>query len=127
MIFIFTVRQCFFSVIYQKKITNLLELLHLANLGSLSAAIQYSNLCYPLTISATLSLVLFASTMIYHMDLLIKANYSPYNQLRVKIFTFIFEKKMKANTAAEENVVEVRKPEYHSTAFIELREPLITQ
>ena len=126
-IFIFTIRQCFFSVIYQKKFTNLLELLHLANLGSLSAAIQYSNLCYPLTISATLSLVLFASTMIYHMDLLIKANYSPYNQLRVKIFTCIFKKKMKANAAAEENVVEVRTPEYHSTAFIELREPLITQ
>ena len=123
-VLIFTIRQCFSSVVYKTKISNLLELFHLANLGGLAAAIQYSHSCYPLTISATLSLLLFVCTLIYHVNLVIPSS-SSCHWLQEKIQSLFFCKKIKTTDGAKEITIKDNVPVCPSTTFIELREPLI--
>ena len=119
------IRPC--SVVNRKKMTNLLEALHFVNLGAISLALQYGDLCAVLTLSATFSLVLFVFTLIYHITSQIRENNFIHKKVKEKIQYLFFTAKLKSRKSNEsDNVVTPSQTHGHpSTTYIELREELI--
>ena len=123
-VFMLAIRQSFWDIVYQKKLADLLELLHLVNLVVLSAALLYGHLCYTLTISAALSLVLFTGTLLYHLNLETKGKLLLYTKVFNKLHLLIIGKKCDP-TIASEDKVEASETKGHTTTYVELRETLI--
>ena len=111
------------SVLYRNKIVGLLELFYLTNLGILATVLQVNDtLCAAITVSISLSFIVFVGTLLYHLHQETKQN-SLYKMIKKKIYKMVLVIKTKCGTSLQEDKYVI--PEGATTSNFELRESLI--
>ena len=112
------------SVLYRNKVVGLLELFYLTNLGILATVLQVNDtLCAAITVSISLSFIVFVGTLLYHLHQETKQS-SLYKMIKKKIYKMVFVMKTKCGSSEKEgkNVI----PEDGATSsYFDLRESLI--
>ena len=108
--------------LYRNKVVGLLQLFYLSNLGILATVLLVSDaLCAVITVSISLSFIVFVGTFVYHLHQQTKMNNS-YKTIRNKIYEMI-TKHNKTGTTEEDKILN---PEQGaSSSYFELRESLI--
>ena len=110
--------------VYRNKVVGLLDLFYLANLGILATVLQVNKtLCSAITVSISLSFIVFVGTLLHHLHQETKQN-SLYKIIKKIISEIVVVIKIKCGTfKKEEN--EVIPEEGSTTSYFELRESLI--
>ena len=110
--------------LYRYKVVGLLELFYFSNLGILATVLLVNNtLCAAITISISLSFIVFVVTLLHHLHQETKQN-SLYKMLKKKIYKIVNIIKTKCDTSENEqkNVIS---EQGSTTSYFELRESLI--
>ena len=108
--------------LYRNKVVGLLELFYLSNLGILATLLLINDtLCDAITVSISLSFVMFVGILFYHLHYETKGK--NFSKMITKKFNKIFETKCSTSEKKEKNVI----PGHGSTtsSYFQLRESLI--
>ena len=111
------------GVVYRNKVVSLLELFYLTNLGILAAVLQVNDtLCAAITVSISLSFIVFVGTLLYHLHQETKQN-RLYKMIKKNIYIIVMTKTKCGSSDKEEN--DIISEQGSTTSFIQLRESLI--